>query len=113
MTFVAGVAPQRKKIKVNWAHECVLGAMISAAFTVFASNAGTEGVLKSSISDRLHDFIIIGGITMGTICGLAAVFLIFVQTVEMVVRKLHAATRDGWMPFGNLRFAKFVKIFLP
>lgn len=115
MSYAVDVSHSDKKIRVNWANECVIGALLSAAFTAMASNSGMEGVTASSIPARLHDFIILGGMAMGMICGIAAVILILAQIVEAVVRQIHAVTRGelGGKSFANLQFAKFVKIFLP
>ena len=113
MSFTADYhQPKKIIVKVNWARECVVGAMISAIFTLMASNAGAEGVAAASIPARVHDFIMIGGITMGAVCGIAAVILIMYQAVESVTHAISDAAK-GINPVNQLHFVKFVKIFLP
>ena len=105
-----------KKIKINWAQECVTGALLSAAFTVLAANAGTGGVMPASLADHVHEFIIMGGVAMGLICGLSAVVLIFIQIlrdifIHLTAKRENAAKTGSW--FGQLQAVRFVKIFLP
>jgi hypothetical protein len=112
--FASGFAT--KKIKVNWANECVTGAMLSAIFTIMAAHSGTSGVVGGSFAAHLHDFVIIGGITMSAICGLAGLAIILFQLIEDLMLKTIVALQGGWpkaLPFSNLQAAKFVKIFLP
>lgn len=106
---------QGQKMKVDWAKESVLGAMVSAAFTAMASNSGLDGVVAASAAARIHDFMILCGITMAMVCGLSAVVLIVYQAFEDMARKTVSSAQGGWglRSFGNLQTAKFLKIFLP
>lgn len=112
--FASGAAV--KKIKVNWANECVTGAMLSAIFTVMAAHSGTGGVVAGSFAAHLHDFVIIGGITMSAICGLAALAIILFQLIEDLMLKAIVWLQSGRakaLPFNNWQTVKFIKIFLP
>lgn len=102
--------------KVNWVNECVAGAMLSAIFTVMAAHSGAEGVATGSFVNRMHDFIILGGITMTMVCGFAAVLLIMHQVVASAAEAEPQKSNVSWKKagfFGTLQTAKFIKIFLP
>jgi hypothetical protein len=94
--------------KVNWAGECMTGAMLSAIFTVMSAHAGAEGVVEGSFAEQFHTFITLGGFVMAVLCGVAGLSVLLYQLLNNLVRKNFSAR-----PAGNLQTAKFLKIFLP
>jgi len=74
--------PSAKTLKINWAKEAAIGAVISAVFTVMASNSGTAGVTDASFAARMHDFMIIGGLVMSMVCCYATMVLVLGQVLD-------------------------------
>jgi len=105
-----------KTIQVNWFNECLMGVLISVAFTIMASTAGTSGVDNHGIAQRLYDLMVWGGLSMSVICGVAALAIIGYRICLAVLRVAIAFFNvgpNGQRVFGGLQAAKFLKIFLP
>ena len=100
-------------LKISWAKECFTGAILSAVFTVMAQNSGAEGVVEGDISDKIHQIIIIGGITMAVICATAGVAITLRNVVVKMMRQTKSSEVRHAGFFAPLRTARFLNIFLP
>lgn len=105
-----------QKVQVNWANECILGTVLSALFTVMASNSTPFGMTDTGTARHLHDFIIMGGVSMSIFCWMSAMFLVMTQMLHGLYHQaIGAASPDPKVnrPVSAAQAMKFIKIFLP
>lgn len=99
---------QPDKMEISWAKECIIGALVSIAFTVMAMNAGTAGVEPDSIAEHLHNLLVIGGVSMAALCGTAAAVLVVLQIASSAVVAVRTIK-----PAKQFAAVRLMKIFMP
>jgi|HubBroStandDraft_6_1064221.scaffolds.fasta_scaffold2419522_1 hypothetical protein len=87
-------APTHEKYKLNWANECIAGALLSAAFTVLAAYAGTAGVKAASLSHHIYEIMNFGGLSMALILGSAAIILTLYKALRSIIRGTAFASKE-------------------
>jgi hypothetical protein len=89
----------------------MIGASLSAAFTVMAAHAGADG----NVAEQVQDFITIAGATLSFFCGIAGIAIGFFRLFERLAQRL-IAFGERVCSFRLPRVAhaaKFIKIFMP